>query len=253
MSAFLSSHLPTWGHVADHLRRVQERIAAAAGRAGRDPAEITLVAVSKTFPPAAVLAAHAAGQRIFGENRPQEAEEKANDPALAALPDLSWHLVGHLQTNKVRLAVHRFTLIHSLDSVHLAQAISRRAEASGRVVPVLLEINVAGEESKGGFVLEEGLAGHDPFWPSLETILALPGLRVAGLMCVPPIMPTAAEVRPYFRRLYHLRDRLRRDYPAVTWHHLSMGMSDDFEVAIEEGATLVRLGRAIFGERRPLG
>jgi len=253
MSASLPSHLPAWEHVADHWRRVQERIAAAAARAGRDPAGITLVAVTKTFPPAAVLAAYAAGQRIFGENRPQEAAEKATDPALAALPDLSWHLVGHLQTNKVRLAVHHFALIHSLDSVHLAQALSRQAEGSGRVVPVLLEINIAGEASKGGFALEAGLAGRDQLWPSLETILALPGLCVTGLMCVPPIMPTAAEVRPYFRQLCLLRERLRRAYPAVQWHHLSMGMSDDFEIAIEEGATLVRLGRAIFGERRPPG
>ncbi len=227
--------------LATNLWQVQERIAAAAVRAGRDPAEITLVPVTKTVPPATIRAAYALGLRIFGENRVQEAQAKADD--LVDLPDLRWHLVGHLQRNKAKVAVRLFDVIHAVDSVRLAEAVSQRAQEAGRTVPVLLEVNVAGEATKFGFA-----PGELP--DVVPAITALPGLTLWGLMTVAPFVADPETVRPVFRQLRAWRDELARQQPAHPWHHLSMGMTDDFEVAIEEGATMVRIGRAIFGERR---
>jgi pyridoxal phosphate enzyme (YggS family) len=219
--------------VAERVEAVRRRIESACARAGRPPDEVTLVAITKTFPPAAVREAAAAGLRDFGENRVQEAQAKL--PQLADLtPRPTWHMVGHLQTNKVKTAMGLFDIIQSVDSLHLAEAISGRAPENRRV-PVLLEVNVAGESAKYGFRPEE-------LPEAAAAAQRLPGLDVRGLMTVAPLVEDAEEVRPVFRRLRELAR-------AVHLRELSMGMTDDFEVAVEEGATIVRVGRAIFGER----
>jgi len=215
--------------VADRLTLVRERVARAAERVGRPPAEVTIVAVSKSFPATAIEEAAAAGVAHIGENRVQEAAAKI--PTLRHLP-VTWHLVGHLQTNKAKTALDLFDIIQSVDSLRLAEVLSRRAE---RALPVLLEVNVAGEASKLGFSPQQALQ-------AAEAIARLPRLEVRGLMTVAPLVDNPEEVRPVFRDLRRLRD-------ALGLAELSMGMTDDFEVAIEEGATLVRIGRAIFGER----
>jgi len=222
--------------IRDRLLRVQERIRAAALRAGRDPASVTLVAVSKTMPVEVIREALLAGVTILGENRVQEAREK-----IAALPGrATWHLVGHLQTNKARLAVQLFELIHSLDSLKLAEVLDRHGEQAGKVVRCLVEVNLGGEESKSG-TTEEGV--H----PLLEAASHLTHLRIEGLMTIPPFLTDPEQVRPFFRRLRRLRDKLEGE--GFHLPELSMGMTHDFEVAIEEGATLVRIGTAIFGPR----
>jgi pyridoxal phosphate enzyme (YggS family) len=218
------------------LVRVQERMSAAASRAGRDPASVRLVAVSKMMPVEAIREALKAGVTTLGENRVQEAAAKiAVLPAVAA-----WHLVGHLQTNKAKLAVQLFELIHSLDSVRLARELDRHGGQAGKIVRCLVEVNLEGEASKSG-TTEEDLR------PLLDAAGALPHLRIEGLMAIPPLLPDPEAVRPYFRRLRMLRDKLRSvNFPLA---ELSMGMTHDFEVAIEEGATLVRIGTGIFGPR----
>ncbi|MGD0766289.1 MAG: YggS family pyridoxal phosphate-dependent enzyme [Dehalococcoidia bacterium] len=217
--------------IAENLRRVQERIDAACRQAGRSPAEVTLVGISKSFPASAVVAAYAAGLRDMGENRVQEAAAKIPSAAAqGATP--RWHLVGHLQSNKVKTALELFDIIHSVDSLRLAQAISRQAT---KPAPVLLEVNVSGEESKFGLRPEE-LA------ETLAQARSLPNVDVRGLMTVAPQVADAEAVRPVFRRLRELAQ-------ALGLPELSMGMSDDFEVAVEEGSTMIRIGRAIFGPR----
>ena len=229
--------------VAENLQRVQERIAAAAARAGRKPDDVTLVAVSKTFPPAAVLDGYASGLRHFGENRVQEAADKI--PAVRPLAsDAQWHLIGHLQRNKVKEAVELFSLVHSVDSFRLAEAISQRSAASGRRMPVLLELNLSDEESKTGMRLNDS----QTFWRAVEQICPLPGLQLRGLMTIAALSAQGEGARPAFRRLRKLQGELAARCGGE-WPQLSMGMSSDYEVAIEEGATLVRIGRAIFGER----
>ena len=215
-----------------NLREVERRIAQAAQRAGRSPAEITIVAVTKEVAPQAIEDALEAGIRHIGENRIQEAREK-----IARLSNLkprpTWHMVGHLQTNKAKTAVEIFDIIHSIDSLRLAEAISHRVEST---FPVLLQVNISGEETKSGFSVAE-------LPKAAEEVARLPRLEVNGLMTIAPLVSDPEEVRPIFRRLRQLRDSLGLE-------HLSMGMSDDFEVAVEEGATMVRIGRVIFGERR---
>ena len=218
--------------IETNVKAIGQRIAAACERAGRSPDEVTLVAVTKTIDAPAIEAAFNAGVRHFGENRVQEAAPKIE--RLARLrPELTWHMVGHLQTNKAKTAADIFDIIQSVDSLRLAEALSRRSQ---RKLTVFVEVNVAGEETKGGLPLSE--VGE-----SVGRIARLPNLEVEGLMTVAPWVEDAEEVRPTFRRLRELRD-------ALGLRHLSMGMTDDFEVAIEEGATMVRIGRAIFGERR---
>lgn len=240
--------------IAERWEQVQERIARAARRAGRDPAEVTVVAVTKTVPPERIAEAYSCGLRIFGENRVEEAEGKI--PQVRALlgPEaaIHWHMVGHLQRRKVRRALGLFEVIHSVDSVPLAEKISRLAAEGGGSVRILLECNVSGEASKYGFPVdrwEADAAQRAAFFEAVDRILGLPGVQVIGLMTVAPIAPEPEAVRPVFRRLRALRDALASRFPQGSWEHLSMGMTDDFEVAIEEGATMVRLGRAIFGER----
>lgn len=241
-----------------NLRDVQRRIAEAAGRAGRDPAEITLVAVTKMFTVAHIQAAYELGVRHFGENRVREAEEKI--PIVNqwveekhTLSPLTWHMVGHLQSRKAKDAIQLFDIIHSVDTLKLAKRLDRLCRREDRIMPILLEANVSGEESKYGFALErwaEDEKQRGRFFAIVEEILALPQVEVQGLMTMAPIVADPEEARPYFRRLRRLRDALAERFPGEYWRHVSMGMSDDFEVAIEEGATIVRIGRAIFGERR---
>ncbi|MFN3929361.1 MAG: YggS family pyridoxal phosphate-dependent enzyme [Thermoflexus sp.] len=242
--------------VAERWEQVQERIVRAAQRAGRDPAEVTVVAVTKTVPPERIAEAYACGLRIFGENRVEEAEEKI--PRVQALlgnqAEIHWHLVGHLQRRKVRRALAMFEVIHSVDSVPLAEKLSRLAAERGGSIGILLECNIPGEATKYGFPLdrwEEEAGQRGAFFEAVARILDLPGLQVLGLMTVAPMASDPEMVRPVFRRLRALREVLASRFPQACWAHLSMGMTDDFEVAIEEGATMIRLGRAIFGERPP--
>ena len=222
--------------IRDRLERVRARMAAAALRSGRPAAAVRLVAVSKTMPPEAVREAVAAGVRMLGENRVQEAREK-----IAACPGLAaWHLIGHLQSNKAKLAVGLFDLIQSLDSLHLAEELDRQGRALGKRVRCLVQVNVGEEAQKSG-------ADEAEVRPLLTRAASLPHLAVEGLMAIPPFLPDPEAVRPFFRRLRLLRDRLTTEgFPLA---ELSMGMTHDFEVAIEEGATMVRVGTAIFGTR----
>lgn len=217
--------------IAQRIAAVRERVHRAAVRSGRSPDDVRIIAISKTFPAEAIREGVLAGLTDIGENRVQEAAAKI--PLLRDLPSPPvWHMVGHLQTNKVRLALELFDIIHSVDSVHLAEAISRHAQRS---VPVLLEVNIAGEATKYGFAPGE-------VEQAVKAISRMSNLELRGLMTVAPLADDPETVRPVFRRLRELRD-------ALGLRDLSMGMTDDFEVAIEEGSTMVRIGRAIFGER----
>jgi pyridoxal phosphate enzyme (YggS family) len=228
--------------IAERVAAVRERIARAAARAGRDPSAVTLVAVSKTHPAEAVGEALAAGLQDFGENRVQEAEPKI--AALAHLrPELRWHLVGHLQSNKARKAVSLFDRVHSVDDVALGRRLGQAAAEGGRVARVLLQVDLAAEPTKFGLDESRLLA-------ALEELRGLASLRVEGLMVLPPYEEDAERVRPFFRKLRELRDAAAAR-GLLQGGDLSMGMSHDLETAIEEGATLVRVGTAIFGERRP--
>ncbi len=242
--------------IAQNIAAVRERMAVAARRAHRPVDEVTLIAVTKTHAAEIVSAALAAGVSDCGENRVQEAEAKI--AALGTLP-VRWHLIGHLQRNKAKRAFALFDLVHTLDSVRLAEALSRHIseetepqQVPKRRLPVLLQVNVSGEETKDGFALVGGLANQTllpDFYRAVEQIVALPQLEVLGLMTVAPYSEDPEAARPTFRLLRQLRDDLVRRFPAGSWQHLSMGMTGDFEVAIEEGATLIRVGRAIFGAR----
>ena len=223
--------------IAENLERVRARIAEAAAKAGRSIDDVDLVAISKTHEAEKVRQAIEAGQSLFGESRVQEARAKI--PELPS--NIRWHFVGHLQKNKIRHALPLFELIHSVDSLALAQDTNRIAEDEGLHPRVLLEVNVAGEGSKFGFTQEKLREG-------MESLLALPRLSILGLMTVPPIAEEAEASRKYFVELRGLRDRLQSEFK-VDLAQLSMGMTQDYVVAIEEGATLVRVGTAIFGER----
>jgi len=226
--------------IAENLARVRSRIGRAAERAGRDPAGVRLVAVSKTFPAQAAREAVEAGAAIMGENYAQEAKAK-----MAALADLKveWHFIGRLQTNKAKEVVSGFGLIHSVDRLKLAQALDRRAaeRPEGSPLPVLIQINLAGEETKGG-------AAESEAFDLIKDMAALPNLEPRGLMVMPPFFDQPERARPFFSRLARLA-REARERTGLALPELSMGMSGDFEVAVEEGATLVRVGSAIFGDR----
>ena len=229
--------------IADNIACIRERIAAAARRAFRSPDDIALMAVTKTFGPDAIRAAYSAGQRLFGENRVQEFAAKF--AALRDLPDAEFHMIGHLQTNKAAKALEVFSAVDAVDSVHLAEKLNTAAEKLGKRVPVLIELNLGGEESKSGVA-----PVSQEFGALLESAARLQHLEFRGLMTIPPLTEDPEGARPYFRRLREIRDNIaRRNLPAIHLDTLSMGMSHDFEVAIEEGATCVRLGTAIFGER----
>jgi PLP dependent protein len=229
--------------IAENLAKLQARIATAARRAGRQPEEVELMAVSKTVPAERIREAYNAGLRLFGENRVQEFAAKAD--AVRDLTSAEWHMIGHLQTNKAAKAAEFFSAIDSVDSLKLAEKLNASAQSLGKNLNVLIEINVGGEEAKSGI---------PPDAAELENLLQsaprLEHLTMGGLMTIPPFIDDPQQVRPYFRRLRELRDRIAaRNLPSVRMDILSMGMSHDFEVAVEEGSTCVRLGTAIFGER----
>jgi pyridoxal phosphate enzyme (YggS family) len=256
--------------IAANLGYVWQRIRAAADRSGRDPSGVTLVAVTKTHPVEVVQAAYQVGIRHFGENRVEEGAEKI--PAfLAWLADRregsppAWHMIGHVQSRKAGDALAHFHMIHSVDSLKLAERLDRLARRDAHVplyhgeplrarlpMPVLLECNVSGEASKYGFELSRWREDRElraDFFDTVGRMLTLPHLRLQGLMTMAPIVPNPEQARPVFVALRLLRDALAEEFPSGEWRHLSMGMTDDFEVAVEEGATLVRIGRAIFGPR----
>jgi PLP dependent protein len=229
--------------IAENIAQIHERIARAAARVHRSPDSITLMAVSKTVEPERIKEAYAAGLRVFGENRVQEFEGKS--AALSELKDAEWHLIGHLQSNKAKKAAELFHAVDSVDSMRLAEKLNQAAAEARKKLDVLIEIKVGEEESKAGLPLDS---------PELENLLRaapqLTNVQIRGLMTVPPFTENPEGARPYFRLLRDLRDQIAmRKLPAIQMDTLSMGMSHDFEVAIEEGSTCVRVGSAIFGAR----
>jgi pyridoxal phosphate enzyme (YggS family) len=233
--------------IRENYQHTLEKIASAARKTDRNPDDIRLVVVTKTQPLETVRAAIEAGVRILGENYPEEGVMKIQ--SLAAQSGVEWHMIGHVQSRKAKLVVDHFALLHSLDSLKLAQRLDRFASAGEHSLPVLLEFNVGGEESKSGWDASNE-ARWDALLPEVESILALPHLRVHGLMTMPPLETNPEEARSYFQRLRRLRDHLAERFPGADWRELSMGTSADYTVAVEEGATLVRIGTAIVGERR---
>jgi hypothetical protein len=229
--------------IRENIAAVQEQIAAAAKRSGRSPSDIALMAVTKTHSPDRIREAYESGLRLFGENRVQEFSTKADN--LTDLVDAEWHMIGHLQTNKAVKAAELFSAVDSVDSVKLAEKLDAGARAANKQLQVLIEVNVGGEAAKTGVA---------PDAPELEDLLKaaprLEALNFRGLMTVPPFTEDPEGARPYFRRLRTLRDQIAaRNLPAITMEILSMGMSHDFAVAIEEGSTCIRIGTAIFGDR----
>ena len=225
--------------IKENLKEVEEKIQKACLRSGRDPKEVTLIAVSKTNPVSMIEEVYTEGIRDFGENKPQELKEKYD-----LMPkDINWHMIGHLQRNKIKYVVDRACMIHSIDSIRLAQAVEEEAAKREKVIPVLLEINIAREESKFGFLEEE-------VYDALEIISKLPHLRIEGLMTIAPFVENAEENRVHFKNLRKLSvDIKQKNIDNVNMCNLSMGMTGDYEIAIEEGATFVRVGTGIFGER----
>jgi pyridoxal phosphate enzyme (YggS family) len=233
--------------IRENYQRTLDQIAEAARKSNRDPNEIRLVVVTKTQPREVVQAAIAAGVRILGENYPEEGVTKMQ--SLAGQSGVEWHMIGHVQSRKARLVADHFALLHSLDSLKLAQRLDRFAAEGNHVLPVLLEFNVGGEESKSGWdAFDE--SQWNAFLPEIAALLDLPHLRVQGLMTMPPLGTDPEDSRSFFLRLRRLRDHLATQFPQADWHELSMGTSADYPVAVEEGATLVRVGTAIVGARK---
>jgi pyridoxal phosphate enzyme (YggS family) len=238
--------------IRERYGRVRDTVAEHAQKAGRPPDSVRVVVVTKTQPLGVVQAALAAGVQVLGENYPEEAAEKIEGlrQALAAGPgfNVEWHMIGHVQSRKAKLVAGYFSLVHSLDGMKVAQKLNHAAGELARQIPVLLEFNVGGEQSKHGWD-----ASEKSLWPQLvpevEAILALPNLRVQGVMTMPPLAADPEEARTYFRRLRRLRDFLAPRVPGAEWSELSMGTSADYAVAVEEGATLVRVGQAVLGPR----
>jgi PLP dependent protein len=227
--------------ISENLARVRERIETAALRCGRDPLEVRLVAVSKTVEAERVGQAIEAGVKILGENYVQEAQKKIEILG----HNVAWHFIGHLQTNKAKAAVHLFDLIHSVDSLNLAKELNKQAQQQGKVLPVLLQVNLSGETTKFG-------AREKEIFQVIEELSTMEGLLVKGLMTMPPYFEDPEASRPYYVELRKLSERLaQQKLSRISIEELSMGMSNDFEVAVEEGATLVRVGTAIFGARPP--
>jgi len=226
---------------ADNLRSVRERIGAAAARSNRDPEDIRLMAVTKTFPPEYIQVARQAGLKLFGENRVQEAQSKYQ--SLADDPELELHLIGHLQRNKAKTAASMFRCVQSIDKLQTAEALNRHCGERGGTVDILLELNTSGEETKFGFTDAEQL------WRACGQIALLEALRIRGVMTVGPFTTDKDRMRRSFASLRECRDGLKSRYPELSLDTLSMGMSGDFEIAIEEGATLIRLGTVLFGPR----
>jgi pyridoxal phosphate enzyme (YggS family) len=227
--------------VAENIRHIRAVIAEAAARSGRLPSSVRLMAVTKTVDDERIIEAINAGVEIIGENYLQEAKRKLGSMEKSS----EWHLIGHLQTNKAKLAVSLFDMIHSVDRIELAAELDRRASAAGLTMKILIEVNISGETTKSGAPGAEAIA-------LVRAVAALPGLSIQGLMTMPPFFDDPEESRPFFSKLRELRDQIEAErIPGVEMKELSMGMSGDYPVAIEEGATIVRIGRAIFGERPP--
>jgi hypothetical protein len=224
-----------------------DQIATAARRSGRTPKDVRLVVVTKSQPLEVVQAAIEAGVRILGENYPEEGVTKIQ--SLPRQTGVEWHMIGHVQSRKARLVAEYFELLHSLDSLKLAQRLDRFAAEQNRILPVLLELNVGGEASKSGWDASDE-SHWDVFLPEIQSILDLPNLRVHGLMTMPPLETDPADSRRFFQRLRLIRDHLAVTFPQADWRELSMGTSADYTVAVEEGATLVRVGTAIVGARK---
>jgi pyridoxal phosphate enzyme (YggS family) len=234
-----------------NIQAVRSRIEQAANRVGRDPDQVTLVAVTKSRPIEVLQAIYDMGVRTLGENRVEEAEGKI--PLMPA--DISWHMIGHIQSRKAKRVVPLFDAVHSVDSVKLARRLDRLCGEQGRQLQVLLEFNVSGEQSKYGFAANrwrEDPSQWQAVCAAVHEIANLVHLDVQGLMTMAPIVKQPEDARPFFILLRNLRDQLASQFPTVHWQHLSMGMTDDFEVAIEEGATMVRVGRAIFAPEEPI-
>jgi PLP dependent protein len=228
-------------YIARNIEEIREKIAAAAARCSRTLDGISLLAVSKTFPKELVAKAAEAGVRMFGENRVQEAEDKISQ--LSGILGLQWHLIGHLQTNKAKRAAELFDVIHSVDSVKLASRLHQSSLEAGKVLSVLIQVDLGGEETKFG-------ADPERIREIVSAMSGFPNLRLDGLMTIPPYFENPDQVRPYFARLREIRDTLESERPGcLGMKHLSMGMSHDFEQAIKEGATILRIGTAIFGMR----
>lgn len=240
--------------ISDRAAEVNERIAAAARRAGRSPADVALVAVTKTWPAELVVRAHRAGLAQVGENRPEELAEKRPvvEAALGSGRSLTWHMIGTLQSRKTDLVAAHADVFHALDRLKIASRLSRELTKLGRALPVFVEVNLSGEMSKAGYDCrnwEQDATQRARLRSELVEVGALPGLSVVGLMTMAPWDAPPDDIRAVFRRTRELRDWLQGDTPGIVGGGLSMGMTDDFELAIEEGATHVRVGRALFGER----
>lgn len=233
--------------IRENYQAVLDQIAASARKSGRSPDEIRLVVVTKSQPLEVVQAAIEAGVRILGENYPEEGVTKIQ--SLPPQSGVEWHMIGHVQSRKARLVAEHYELLHSLDSLKLARRLDRFAAEQRRVLPVLLEFNVGGEESKAGWDASD-VSLWNLFIPDVESILELPNLSVRGLMTMPPLETDPDDARRFFQRLRLLRDHLASAFPQADWRELSMGTSADYAVAVEVGATLVRVGTAIVGARR---
>lgn len=237
--------------ISDCVRRVRDNIADACARSNRDPSEITLVAVSKTKPAQDILAAMDAGLRHFGENRVEEAQQKIPVVTANAANQPVWHMIGHVQSRKVRDVLSLFSIVHSVDSVRLAEKFSRLAQDQGVILDILLEVNISGEESKHGWNAHNWQADalvREQLWADIAQVMALPSLRVRGLMTMAPYEAVPETTRPVFAGLAALKAELNQ-LLGISMPELSMGMTNDYPVAIEEGATIIRVGRAIFGSR----
>ncbi|MBG0783926.1 MAG: YggS family pyridoxal phosphate-dependent enzyme [Anaerolineaceae bacterium] len=229
-----------------NLARIQSKIDAAAARVGRDPQSISLLAVTKLLPLEVVQSAYAAGLRCFGENYPEQAVEKII--AMAAYPEIEWHMIGSTQSRKAELVSRYFNKVHSVDRLKIARYLNRYCGELDKVMPILIEVNLSGEESKAGFP-----AWHEDQWTeltiALDEIVDLPNLNVRGLMTMPPLYNDPELSRPIYRKLKRLQQSLKGQFPDICWDELSIGTSFDYEVAVEEGATVVRIGTELFGPR----
>lgn len=237
--------------IEENINTVRAIITASCQQAGRSPTDVTLVAVSKTHPPEKLAAAVAAGLQHFGENRVEEAETKIPVVNEAVQPALTWHMIGHIQSRKAKAVVPLFDVVHSVDSLRLAERLAKLAAAAGRTLPIFLEVNISGEESKHGLIASNwanDAAVRTALWAQVGAILKLPGVQVRGLMTMAPFLDEMEATRPFFADLAKLRAALSESFE-TDLPDLSMGMTNDYPVAIEEGATIIRVGRAIFGER----
>ena len=232
--------------IRSNFENIQERLIKAASSCGRDASKIKLVVVTKTHPVEAIRAAFQAGARSFGENYPEESVSKIM--TLQGTPGIEWHMIGHLQSRKARLVAEHFNIIQSLDSIHLAEKLERVLDEIQKTMPVLLEFNVSGEESKYGWPAWQQDRWED-LLPDISNVLKFPHLKVVGLMTMPPLLENPEDVRPYFIKLNSLKNYLTHYFQNNDWKELSMGTSADFEIAIHEGATIVRVGQAILGPR----